>query len=151
MARLTLAGVASAVLAACGGGSNVDRGGFTAGDREAAQAALDSLRQTSIPSTLVTLTTTAAAAPSLCKVHVASTKPRRFRLVVFWTPWNPKDTRSTYTWLEATLGEDVLQDTFHVEHSDGNKAKPTVAELPRPVDQCEVLMNGYLRLRPDKT
>jgi len=44
----------------------------------------------------------------------------------------------------------VLEDTFHVAHSDGNKAKPMVAQLSRPVEPCEVLMNGYLRLRPDK-
>jgi hypothetical protein len=86
-----LVGVAGAVvLAGCGASSQVDRGGFTAGDRKAAQAALDNLKQTSIPTALVSLTSAAAAAPAECRMHLESANPRTFKLFLFWVPYKPR-------------------------------------------------------------
>jgi hypothetical protein len=140
----------SAVLAGCGESSQVDQGGFTANERKAAQRVLDSLRVTSIPTALVTLTHTAQSAPSVCRVHLESKNPRTFTLFVFWTPFNVED--APYTWLAARLREHVLEDSIHVGHSDANASKAEVLRshagnaFAKPVETCQVLMNGYLRL-----
>jgi hypothetical protein len=139
------------VLAGCGG-AQVDSGGFTAGDRKDAEAVLETLRHTSIPTTLVSITNTGGIAPSECRIHRQSTNPRTFRLFLFWTPLDPKHTGNTYTWLEATIGKDVLQDAFRVGHSGGSSTNVQALKsrhrnvFSKPVAQCEVLMNGYLRL-----
>jgi hypothetical protein len=155
--RVTLVGVATTVvLAGCGSGSaQVDRGGFTASDRKVAQAVLDTLRQTNIPTTLAVLTTAAATAPAVCKMHLVSAKPRTFKLFIFWIP-SSLSPGATYTWLEATIGQQVLQDTFHIGHSDANAPKAQVLKshsgdaFSKPVEECQLLINGYLRLLADK-
>src|SRR5439155_25064382 len=96
--------------------AQVDRGGFTASDRKVAQAVLDGLRETSIPTALLSLSTTAAAVPAVCRLHLESANPRTFKLFLFWVPKNAKAMRTTYTWFEATLREHLLEDTFHIGH-----------------------------------
>jgi hypothetical protein len=158
MRTMPLAFVAVAsvlMLVGCGNGPQVDRGGFTAGDREAARTVLDGLRRTSIPTALLSLSTTAAAVPAICRLRLASTNPRTFKLFLFWIPKNARAMQTTYTWLEATLREQVLQDSFHIGHSDGTAPKAKVLKahsgdaFSKPVEQCEVLANGYLRLTVD--
>jgi hypothetical protein len=151
--RVALVGVASVLmLAGCGNSAQLDRGGFTASDRKVAQAVLAGLGETSIPTALLAFTTTAAAAPAVCRVHLESTNPRTFKLFLFWIPNNAKAMGTAYTWFEATLREGVLQDTFHVGHSDGTAAKAQVLKshsgdaFSKPVEECQVLMNGHLRL-----
>jgi len=140
------------MLVSCGSSAEVDEGGFTASDREVAQAILDGLQKTSIPTALVSLTTTAAAAPAVCRLHLESANPRTFRLFLFWVPKDAKAMGTAYSWFEATLRERVLQDSFHIGHSDGTRSKSKVLKshvgdaFAKPVEQCEVLQNGYLRL-----
>jgi hypothetical protein len=156
----TLVAVASAaVLAGCGS-AGIDPDGFTAGDRKAAQAALDTLRQTSIPTALVSATATARAAPAVCRLHLNSTTPRTFRLFLFWAPpIKPEVTKeaikATYTWFDATIGREVLQDTFRLGHSKPQVRRAQVLKehagpaFSKPSKRCQVLENGYLRLLLD--
>src|SRR5437868_2136550 len=101
--RVTLVGMAAAAALAGCGGAQVDPGGFTAGDRKHAQAVLDTLANTSIPTTLVSITNTGGIAPAECKIHLQSANPATFKLFLFWTPYDPQHTGNTYTWLEATI------------------------------------------------
>jgi hypothetical protein len=149
--------VASAVALAGCGSAKADRDGFTAGDRKAAQAALDTLRQTSIPVALVSFTATARTAPAVCRIHLNSTTPRTFKLFLFWEPFiNPEVTKeaikATYTWFDATIGQQVLQDTFSLGHAKPHVSKAQVLKehvgsaFAKPSKRCQVLANGYLSL-----
>jgi hypothetical protein len=114
---------------------------------------LATLEQTSVPTTLVTLTNTAGAAPSICRVHLESTNPRRFKLFLFWVP-SKLARGATYSWFVASLGTDVVEDSFHTGYANRGARKSQVLRshagdvLSRPSERCEVLMNGYLRLLP---
>jgi hypothetical protein len=144
-------------LAGCGSGSQVDGSGFTASDRKLAQADLDSLRQTSIPTAFVSITATARTAPAVCRIHLNSTKPKTFKLFLFWVPFSnlavtKEAIKTTYTWFDATIGQDVRQDVFHIGHAKPDAPKGRVLKshagtaFARPSKPCEVLDTGYLRL-----
>jgi hypothetical protein len=108
--RLAVVAIASAAaLAGCGGG--VDSGGLTAGDRSAAQAAMDALQTSNIPAQLVDLTATAGLAPAACQVHLESKDPSTFKVYVFWIPYiGPQ----SYSWLDMTITKDASLDKFHL-------------------------------------
>ena len=106
-ALLVVAGVVT--LAGCGGG--VDSGGFTAADRNAAQAAMDALQGSNIPLQLINLTATAREAPAVCRVHLESRKPSTFNVYIFWIPYLGVQ---SYSWLNMTITGDPSRDTFHL-------------------------------------
>ncbi len=104
---LVIAGAVT--LAGCGSG--VDSGGLTAADRNAAQRAMNALQGSNIPLQLINLTATARQAPAVCRVHLASRKPRTFNVYVFWIPYLGVQ---SYTWLNMTITADPSRDRFHL-------------------------------------
>jgi hypothetical protein len=100
---------AAAFLAGCG--SDVDSGGLSAGDRNAAQAAMDALQQSNIPRQLVNFTSTAGLAPATCRIRLESRSPHTFRVYIFWIPYVGSQ---SYIWLDMKLAEDTARDRFHV-------------------------------------
>jgi hypothetical protein len=108
--RLALLAIASAaILAGCGGGG-ADSGGLTPAERNAAQAAMDALQGSNIPTQILSLTSTAGQVPAACRVHLASNKPMAFKVYLFWIPYVGP---SSYSWLDMTITKDASQDTFH--------------------------------------
>jgi hypothetical protein len=138
------------VASSCGG-STTDKGGFTSADRAAAQVVLDSLQQTSIPTTLVVFTNTAGTVPVACRIHLESKNPPRYTLFILWRP-SMRAVGGTYTWFRATLGRDAAQDTFASGYVPRRVRQSRVLSsqrrdaFARPNEPCEILMNGYLRL-----
>jgi hypothetical protein len=102
--------VALGLLAGCGGDA-VDSGGLTAGDRKAAQTAMDALQKSNVAIQLVNITDTVQSVPAACRVHLTSNEPRTFKVYVFWVPWLGSQ---PYTWLDMTLTKDVTKDAFHL-------------------------------------
>jgi hypothetical protein len=96
------------VLAFCGG-SRADSGGLTAGDRNAAQAALSALNGSNVSLQLVNLTLEAQAVPAACRVHLVSRTPSAFKVYLFWIPWYGS---GTYTWLNMSIRKNPSLDTF---------------------------------------
>jgi hypothetical protein len=162
MAQLALAGTAAAaVLAGCGGSSR-DAGGLTAGERKDAQLAMNALQQSNIPVQLVGLSTVAGLAPAACRVHLVSRHPSTFRVYVFWVPF---DRRRPYSWLDLTITPDRALDAFHlgtarpVDAAASSRAARaridrgvllahSASTFTKPGADCQVLMNGYLKLLP---
>jgi hypothetical protein len=101
--------VGAAVLAGCGSGA-VDSGGFTAGDRNAAQGAMNALQHSSIPHTLVNMTFASRLPPAACQVHLESRNPTTFKVYLFWVPF----IGSSYTWLDMSITSVASRDTFHI-------------------------------------
>lgn len=101
--------IGAAVLAGCGNGA-VDSGGLTAGDRNAAQAALNALQHSSIPHTLVNMTFASRLPPAACQVHLESRSPTTFEVYLFWVPF----IGSSYTWMDMSLTSATARDTFHI-------------------------------------
>jgi hypothetical protein len=115
---LTAAGVLA--LAGCGshGGDSkglaqgpVDAGGLTAGERQAAQAALDRLQNSNISLQLVSITKWVQRIPATCRVRLASQNPTTFEVYVFWIPWLAAE---PYAWLNMSLANDPRKSTFHL-------------------------------------
>jgi len=163
---LAVAGVAGMVgLAACGSAA-VDSGGLTAADRNAAQTAMNALQGSNIPIQLVGLTTVAGLAPAACRIHLVASKPSMFKVYVFWIPY----VRSRpYTWLDMTITKDAARDTFHlgtaepVNHGAAQRdgSQRTAVDnhaivvhggdsFSKPGANCQVLMNGFLRVLPNR-
>jgi hypothetical protein len=156
LTRIALAGgLASALLPAGCGGAAVDRGGFTAKERELAQARLDTLRQTAIPGALLQITTVTRKLPDVCRIHFAPASPKTFKLFLFWAPTDPLNKSATYTWFEATLRDQAVYHTFHIGYAAQRLAKARVLKahaddvFAKPTKRCQILGNGYLRLLPD--
>src|SRR5262249_38161200 len=85
IARASLAAFAAAsvvILAGCGSGDGIDSGGLSAGDRSAAQTALDGLSGTNISRQLVAITGLVQSAPTACRVHQVSSDPHTFEVYV---------------------------------------------------------------------
>jgi hypothetical protein len=98
------------LLAGCGGGG-VDSGGLSAGDRKAAQNAMDGLRNSNISTQLVTITKWVQAVPAACRVHVVSRNPDTFKVYVFWVPWLAAE---PYVWVNMKVTDDPKTSTFHL-------------------------------------
>jgi hypothetical protein len=147
---LVLAGVA--LLAGCGGSSKVDRGGFTAGDRKAAEEVLGILAQTSVWDTAAQVTFTNGSPPAACTLHIVQTKPLTFRLFVSWIPQAGLNRR--YAWLQAVVGpEGLKQDySFRLRYARTEKAlKAHYGDaFTKPFERCLVLANGRFALLPSE-
>jgi hypothetical protein len=111
-ARLLLVAAAAAgvlVLAGCGGGSSVDSGGFTAAERQAAQAALDGLQDSNISLQLLAMTQWTQNLPAACRIRQVSKEPVAYEAYVFWIPWLAE---APYVWLNMKLTGDPKTSTF---------------------------------------
>jgi hypothetical protein len=148
--RLALGALAgAALLAGCGGGGKVDRGGFSAGDRRAAQAALDLLTQTSVKTVAVNLIATVGV-PAACRVHIEARQPLTFKLFMSWIP--TRGSSRTYAWLQAVIGPDGLKRdyAFHV----GNETSAAAVKshygtaFAKPYEPCEVTNINTFSLVP---
>ena len=161
LAVALLALVGGAALSGCGSGR--DSGGLTAGERRDAQAAMNALEHSNIPLQLVGLTTVAGLAPAACRVHLSSRDPSTFKVYVFWVPI--QRTRP-YSWLEMTITKDPGRDAFHLgtalpisPSTVGKRAQEMIDRrvisahggdtFTKPGADCQVLMNGNLRLVPN--
>jgi hypothetical protein len=144
------------VLAACGSGPSVDPGGFTADQRDAAQAALDRLGRTGIPSSLVAISIQAGQAPSTCIV-LPTAAADRFQLVIAWKPDRGAYKNVAQSVLQATIPRSASGIVSHVTSFGGGGTNPRPeppavaaavvrASLAKPAERCEVLENGHLRL-----
>jgi hypothetical protein len=159
---LLAASAAAVTLTGCGGAAR-DSGGLTAAERDDAQRAMNALQDSNIPIQLVGMTTVAGLAPEACRVHLVSRRPNTFRVYVFWVPYAP--TRP-YTWLDMRITKDPGNDTFHLGTAQpvigekagrGERARADTRVLTAhagtsfadPGADCQVLMNGYLRLVPN--
>ncbi len=163
MRRLTV-GQASVLAAcslaatACGSAQSVDKGGFTSGERKAAQTALDLLQQTTIPRSVVAISYQSGQAPTTCIVLPKAGAPGVFDLFVAWKPNRPDFMSVPQSVLLATIGEATSKnDRFQITSFGGGGRHPKPepvsveaslvrAELAKPAETCEVLENGHLRL-----
>lgn len=159
---LALPVLAVAVLAGCGGKAR-DSGGMTSSDRGAAQTALDQLRSTAIPTTLVEISNTAGAVPRVCQVHVHG--DGTYDLFVFWRPIDPQQ---AYAWLQGNVTKTWTKDRFHVGYAaadstpgvgsingDGPSSRERRLQqraqgdaFTKPFAACELLSDGTVRLLP---
>lgn len=142
-ARLTLIGIVAATALAGCGSAGVDSGGLTAGDRNAAQAAMDALQTSNIPIQLVDLTATAGLPPAACRVRLESRSPSTFKVYVFWIPYiGPQ----SYSWLDMTITEDAARDKFHLgaapavlpsgnQLANGSIVAPPLADYDTPLSK----------------
>jgi hypothetical protein len=134
----------------------VDSGGFTTAERNSAQAALDLLRKTSIPRTVVAISYQSGQAPTTCVVMPESGTEGAFKLFMAWKPTGDIYKSVPQNVLEATIAEASSKgDRFHVSTFGGqyNLPEPASVEaslvravLAKPAEQCEVLENGHLQL-----
>ncbi len=115
---VTAAGVLA--LAGCGNHAGdpgqlaqgaVDSGGLTAGERQAAQTALDGLQNSNISFQLVSITKWVQRVPATCRVRLSSQNPTTFEVYVFWIPWLAAE---PYAWLNMNLTTDQRNSTFHL-------------------------------------
>ena len=110
-ASAALAVAAVVALAGCGGGGGVDSGGLSAGDRSAAQTALDGLSGTNVARQLVAITAMVQNAPAACRVHQVSADPHTFKVYVFWIPWLGAE---PYMWLDMTVQKDPSKGVYRL-------------------------------------
>ena len=92
-------------------GDAVDPGGLTAGERDAAQSAMDTLQDSNISFQLMAITQWVQSAPAACRIRLVSQNPSTFELYVFWIPWlaaNP------YVWLNMNVTNDPRTSTFRL-------------------------------------
>jgi hypothetical protein len=141
----------------CGSKQSVDAGGFTTAEQKSAQTALDILQQTPIPRTVVAISRQSGQAPTICRVLPIPETRGAFQLVVGWKPDHPAYMSVPQSVLEATIGQSVKDDRFHVSSFGGGGPKPIPeppsveaslvrAVLSKPAEKCEVLENSHLRL-----
>lgn len=108
-ALLALAVVAGVLALAGCGKDAVDAGGLTAGERKAAQGALDSLQGSNIALQLVAITQWLQNPPAECRIRLVSRKPVTHAVYVFWIPWLAAE---PYVWLNMTVTGDPHASTF---------------------------------------
>jgi hypothetical protein len=146
--------VCALALVACGSKQKVDSGGFTADERKAAQTALDQLRASAIPRTVVAISYRSGQGPNTCTVIPAPGASGTFDLVLAWQQLKPDYKSVPESLLEATIGEASAKAVrFHVTSFGGKipestrvKASLVRAAVARPAEQCEVLESGQLEL-----
>jgi hypothetical protein len=124
---------------------------------------MNMLQNSNISIQLVGLTTVAGLPPAACRVHLVSRNPSVFKVFVFWVPYIR--TRP-YSWLDMTLTNDPGRDRFHLgttrpvaDPAAGRRARARAdrraltahagQSFAKPGADCQVLMNGYLRLVPN--
>src|SRR5262249_30168166 len=69
----------------------VDSGGLTAGDREAAQSAMDALQDSNISRQLVSISQWVQNVPATCRIRLVSRDPSTYAVYLFWNPWLASD------------------------------------------------------------
>jgi hypothetical protein len=106
---LAAAAVAAFLLAGCG--SQKDAGGLTAGDRNTAQAVLNTLHESNIAVQLVAISNNVQAIPAACRVHLLRNGSGNLHVYVFWVPWLGGE---DYTWLNMTIAKDTSKDRFQL-------------------------------------
>src|ERR1051326_2786045 len=142
----------AATLAGCGGGgsSKVDKGGFTADERQAAQDALNALSQTAVATTAVQ-NVGVIGYPQTCVVHLQARKPLTFKLFLSWAS-PPEANRSFYSWLKAVIGPEGLKRDY--AFSAGNETELAALRshignaTARPWEPCEITNIGTFSLVP---
>ena len=103
---------AAGVLAVAGCASDgVDSGGLSAGDRKAAQSAVDALQDSNISLQLVSITQWVQSVPAACRIRLVSRDPSRFKVYLFWIPWLAA---APYVWVNMNLTDDPQTSTFHL-------------------------------------
>ena len=147
--HFVFAAIAAAMLAGCGRAGRVDSGGLTAGDRAAAQKALDLLQPTAIPTTLLSISQTAGAVPKVCRVH--RREDGTYDLFIFWKPY---DRQQAYAWLNGSVTQSTTNDHFHVGYAAGTSSGKQLLRRTqgnaymRPYASCQIESDGLLRLVP---
>jgi hypothetical protein len=143
--------VAVLALASCGGGkTELDGGGFSADDREAAQKALAALGQTAVWTTAAKATYTQGFPPTKCVVHIQNRKPITFDVLMTWIP--KRNANRLYTWLQALIGPDGVKGEYSFDY--GNELTKAALEshydaaFSKPVLNCLVLINRKFALLP---
>ena len=159
LVALALCGVAL-VLSGCGGGgagsatnnaaANVDRGGFTTHDRQVAQVALNTLKPTSVPGTIVQLTATIGL-PSVCRVHFTSSKggPANLDVILAWRPI-PRS-GDAFTWFKLTIGSSgVIPSSMDLGIAPNAQLLRTHygVAYTRPFEPCRANAFGWLTAVP---
>lgn len=110
-ARLLLVLAAGVVALAGCGSDSAGPAGLTARERETAQRAVDSLRDSNISLQLVNITKWVQSAPAACRVRLVSRNPSAVHVYVFWVPWLAA---APYVWLNMSLTDDPRTRTFHL-------------------------------------
>jgi hypothetical protein len=150
MRLVLVAVVGAAVLAGCGGDGSVDRGGFTAGDRKAAQDALGVLARTAVWGTAAKVSYTQGKPPTACVIHIQKAKPLTFKVLMTWIPVQGFNTGRTYAWLEAVIGPEGLKRDYHFRFGNElteNALKTRYGDaFAKPVEKCLVLQNNKFGL-----
>jgi len=141
------------LLAGCGGSSGsskVDLGGFTTKDRALAQVALNTLKPTSIPSTIVQLTATIGL-PAVCRVHFVGTNSggKNLDVLVAWTPI--RRSGDAFTWLTLTIGSSgAIPASLQLGVAPNAKVLRTHygVAYTRPFEPCRINEYGWLTAVP---
>lgn len=90
-------------------------------------------------------------------MHLPSPDSTTFELFLYWQPYNAYNTyekqRSDYIFFDSTIGATVDSDVFHVAFSQWQTPVVQALEahqpqnvLNKPVEKCELLQNGQVRL-----
>lgn len=145
--RLLLAGaavtLAAVALAGCGGGSGKDATGYTASERQAAQAALDKLQGSNIALQLTTMTAWTQNVPSACQVRRLPGDPAAYEVYVFWIPWLAAE---PYVWLNMKLTGDPKTSTARLGTAEpilpGGRLNPDGRTI-RPGSADTTLLERY--------
>jgi hypothetical protein len=148
-AALCVAVVLAAATAACGSSSEpVDKGGFSSKDRAQAQTALNTIKGTSVPGTIVQLTATIGL-PIVCRVHFANNDRKTLQLIMSWKPI-PRS-GNAFTWFSASLrSTGIVPNSMHLGTADTLKAIESKygPAYTRPFEPCQINAFGYLTAVP---
>jgi hypothetical protein len=143
--------VGGAFLAGCGGSAKVDSGGFTAGDRKAAQKALDTLSKTAVLTAAVNLVATVGV-PDACRVHIERRDPLTFKLFMSWIP--DEGSLRTHAWLQAVIGPDGVKRGYRFRSGYEDTRAAVEARygnaFQKPSEPCEVTNVNTFYLVPSE-
>jgi hypothetical protein len=147
--------VCTVILVACGSTPKTDEGGFTAADRSDAQTALARLRGTSIPGTVLAISTRAGQAPNTCTLIPTNGTRGPYSLIVAWGPPLPAYRSVPQSLLVATIGGESRVVRSHVTSFGGRLGEPATvkatiarAALAKPAEPCQALDDGELQIVP---
>ena len=139
------------LIAGCGSAAKVDKGGFSDGDRKNATTALDTLKGTAIPETIVQLTATIGL-PAVCRIHRSNQDSKLFNLIMAWKPLPRTD--GAYTWFTASIGSKGADPaSLHLGVSPSLKAMETHygVAYSHPFDPCQIDAFGNVSVVPWET